>query len=583
MAGRPRDAVILSDEERNTLLRWSRSRTCAQARAQRARIVLACAGEPTNTAVAQRLGISRDMVGTWRTRFLADRLAGLDDRPRPGRPPEVDDDTVAHVLVRTLTPPPGGKPGWSTRSMAAETGLSQSTVSRIWRLYQIHPSASGSAVARRSYSLPDQAREVVGLYLAPPVCLLAVTAADSMPGHARLAPQVLAVACAFAALRGPQSPSRIDDHALNAFLERLGQMVRSGANVHLLASGLPATTTRPHKSVRWHLAPTPQAWTDETRRVLTADSQRSHQLAADRLPLRDALLTWCSTWTPATPPLAKTVAARSQYICGPGADSAVPQERTVRPTQMSPTPATSATAPGAPITTDPVVGLLREALLTGAYQPGDRVRETPLAERFGLSRRAVRAALRTLAEEGMLDLLPNGGTAIPAVTVKDVLDLYALRASLGALLVRRVAMLGPERLGPVSAALAEVRAASRDSEGARIREDDLRFQDALARIADLPQAARTFEHLTARLRTFVNVLHMDYGPARHLIAAEDAAVHGALLNADGNEAARLWRVKIERCVRYMVAQLPQGYDPRLWATIAGKPHPRQGDPQAAAH
>ncbi|MFJ3304172.1 FCD domain-containing protein [Streptomyces sp. NPDC086549] len=185
----------------------------------------------------------------------------------------------------------------------------------------------------------------------------------------------------------------------------------------------------------------------------------------------------------------------------------------------------------------------------------------------------------------MLDLLPGGATAIPDVTAKDVLDLYALRASLGALLMRRIAMLGRENLAPASAALAEVHAAARDNDHLRIREVDLRYQDALARIADLPQAAHTFERLTARLRMFVTVLDMDYSQACDTIAGEDAAVHDALRNADGNEAARLWRVKIERCVRYMIAQLSEDdVAPYLWTTLAGRPRLRPGEPRrAAAH
>ncbi|MFE1885080.1 GntR family transcriptional regulator [Streptomyces diastatochromogenes] len=230
------------------------------------------------------------------------------------------------------------------------------------------------------------------------------------------------------------------------------------------------------------------------------------------------------------------------------------------------------------------MGLLREAVLAGGYRPGDRVREAPLAVRLDLSRRVARAGLRALADEGMLELLPGGATAVPAVTAKDVLDLYALRASLGALLIRRVAMLGPENLAPASAALAEVCSAARDNDHIRIREDDLRFQDALARIVDLPQAAGTFERLTARLRMFVTVLDMDYSRACDTIADEDTAVHDALRDADGNEAARLWRVKIERCVRYMIAQLPEDdVAPHLWTTLAGRPRLRPGDPRAAAH
>ncbi|MDO0909716.1 FCD domain-containing protein [Streptomyces sp. DT2A-34] len=172
----------------------------------------------------------------------------------------------------------------------------------------------------------------------------------------------------------------------------------------------------------------------------------------------------------------------------------------------------------------------------------------------------------------MLQPRPGGATAVPAITAKDVLDLYALRAGLGALLIRRVAMLGPENLAAATAALAEVRAAARDKDHARPREVDLWFQDALARTADLPQAAGTFERLTARLHMFVTVLDMDYSQAFDTITNEDTAVYDALRNADGNEAARLWRVKIERCVRYMIAQLPEDdVAPHLWMSLAGRP------------
>ncbi|MFI6737738.1 helix-turn-helix domain-containing protein [Nonomuraea sp. NPDC050451] len=631
MAGCPRDAVILTEDERATLRTWTRSRTCSQALALRARIVLACEDEPTSTAVARRLGVSRDMVGKWRARFLAGRLDGLDEQPRPGRPPAADDDTVAHVLVRTLTAPPAGaRQSWSTRSMAAETGLSQSTVSRIWRAYRVQPGARATAGPRRAWSLPERAEEVVGLFIAPPVCVLAVTAragggeavrasAGRLFGQDREAPHVLAVACAFAALRGER---HLDHPALRAFLEQVRSAVGAGASVHVLAHGVPAqecdALDRPDTAarLRWHRAPSPAAWTDEAHRLLAADTQFSREAADTQLPreaahgqfpreaadtqllrepadaqspretapdlprLRDALLTWSTTWTPATAPFTRVAAPRPPYdtpaICGPGNDSNARDARA----QDLPGSASPDAPPGAPITTDPVVGLLREALLSGRHRPGERVREAPLAARLGLSRRVIRAGLRALAEEGMLDLLPGGATAVPAVTAKDVLDLYALRAGLGALLIRRVAMLGREKLAPASAALAEVRAAARDGDNARIRETDLRFQDALARTADLPQAAGTFERLTARLRMFVNVLDMDYSQACDTIANEDTAVYDALRDADGNEGARLYRVKIERCVRYMIAQLPEDdVAPHLWTILAGRPRP----PRTAPH
>ncbi|MEU2288133.1 helix-turn-helix domain-containing protein [Streptomyces sp. NPDC013178] len=580
--------------------------------AQRAQIVLACENEPTNTAVARRLGISRDMVGKWRARFLAERLGGLDEQPRPGRPPIADDDTVAHVLVRTLTPPPpGARQAWSTRSMAAETGLSQSTVNRIWRTYGVQPGARATAGPRQAWSLPDHAEEVVGLFIAPPVCVLAVTArtgrgrsvrtsaatdAGRLFGHDPQAPQVLAVACAFAALRGNGRTAGPLD--LDPFLHQVRSAAGAAVVVHLLAHGMPAPAsgafdgpdTAVSPRLRWHRAPDATAWTDETRRLLAADAHVGREVPSDPHRLRDALLSWSTTWTPSAVPFTRVAAPRPSYdtpaICGRDNDSNARNARALG--ELGLPTATWVTVPdaqpGAPVTTDPVVGLLREAVLAGGHRPGDRVREAPLAVRLGLSRRVVRAGLRALVEEGMLDLLPGGATAVPAVTAKDVLDLYALRSSLGALLIRRVAMLGPEHLALATAALAEVRAAARDHDPVRIREVDLRFQDALARTADLPQAARTFERLTARLRMFVAVLDMDYSQAFDTILDEDTVVHDALRDADGNEAARLWRVKIERCVRYMIARLPEDdIAPYLWTTLAGRPRPGREDARGAAH
>ncbi|MDX2938574.1 helix-turn-helix domain-containing protein [Streptomyces ipomoeae] len=624
MAGRPRNTVILTEDERSALLTWTRSRTCSQARALRAQIVLACEEEPTNSDVARRLGISRDMVGKWRARFLADRLDGLDEQPRPGRPPTADDDTVAHVLVRTLTPPPpGARQAWSTRSMAAETGLSQSTVNRIWRNYRLQPGKRTAVGPRRTWSLPDHAEEVVGLFLAPPVCVLAVTAragsgraartsavtatgrpATGRPATGRLfgqdreVPHVLAVACAFAALRGnhhTEDAPWADHPALHTFLEQVRSTAGAGATVHLLAHGVPAQacgalggpdTTVPAR-LRWHRAPSPAAWTDETQRLLAADARLPREAAPEPHRLRDALLTWSTTWTPSAAPFTRVAAPRPSYdvpaICGPENDSNAWDARALgHPAAAQIT--FPDTPPGAPITTDPVVGLLRDAVLAAGHRPGDRVREAPLAVRLGLSRRVVRAGLQALAGEGMLDLLPSGATAVPAITAKDVLDLYALRASLGALLIRRVAMLGQGSLAPASAALAEVRAAARDKDHIRLREVDLWFQDALARTADLPQAAGTFERLTARLRMFVAVLDMDYSPAVDTILNEDTSVYDALRDADGNEAARLWRVKIERCVRYMIAQLPEDDTaPHLWTTLAGRPRLGREEARSAAH
>jgi transposase len=130
----------LTDDERVSLAAWSRRRKTSQALALRSRIILACAEGGTIGAVAAELGVSRDMVSKWRGRFLAGRLEGLTDEPRPGRPRTIGDEQVEAVITATLEQaPPGGDTHWSTRSMARSAGMSQSAVSRIWRAFGLKP------------------------------------------------------------------------------------------------------------------------------------------------------------------------------------------------------------------------------------------------------------------------------------------------------------------------------------------------------------------------------------------------------------------------------------------------------------
>ena len=120
--------VALSDDERVTLQRWARRANSSQALALRCRIVLACAEGASNTEVAQRLGISRPTVTTWRSRFLARRLEGLADEPRPGAARKLTDEQIERVVVTTLESVPTDATHWSTRSLARELGLNQTAV-----------------------------------------------------------------------------------------------------------------------------------------------------------------------------------------------------------------------------------------------------------------------------------------------------------------------------------------------------------------------------------------------------------------------------------------------------------------------
>jgi transposase len=131
--GRPIPELTVSAEERETLQSWAQRRKTAQALALRARIVLACAEGKNNTAVSAALHVCKPTVGKWRARFVAKRLEGLLDEPRPGAPRRIGDAEVERVLTLTLESMPSNATHWSTRLLARRCGMSQTAISRIWR------------------------------------------------------------------------------------------------------------------------------------------------------------------------------------------------------------------------------------------------------------------------------------------------------------------------------------------------------------------------------------------------------------------------------------------------------------------
>ncbi len=166
--GRPTPPLELTDEERDTLKRWARRPKTAQALAQRARMILGCAEGKTNTAVATDLKVSKPTVGKWRSRFLEQRLDGLVDEPRPGAPRKIGDEDVEQIVTLTLETTPADATHWSTRSMARRTGLSKSTISRVWRAFGLQPHRTETFKLSADPLFIEKVRDIVGLYLAPP-------------------------------------------------------------------------------------------------------------------------------------------------------------------------------------------------------------------------------------------------------------------------------------------------------------------------------------------------------------------------------------------------------------------------------
>ena len=166
--GRPAAVVELSEAEREQLLCWSRRAKSAQALALRSRVVLACADGLSNNEVAEKLQVSTSMVTKWRTRFAARRLDGLVDEDRPGRPPSISVEQVEQVIVATLEQTPRNATHWSRASMASRTGLSRSTIGRIWRDFGLQPHRAETFKLSTDPLFVEKVVDVVGLYHNPP-------------------------------------------------------------------------------------------------------------------------------------------------------------------------------------------------------------------------------------------------------------------------------------------------------------------------------------------------------------------------------------------------------------------------------
>jgi transposase len=166
--GRPKAVLVLSVEERETLERWARRSTSAHALATRSKIVLACAGCDDNKRVAAAIGVHPATVGKWRSRFVERRLDGLVDEDRPGRPRTISDEKVEAVVVDTLESTPRDATHWSRSSMARKSGLSETTVARIWKAFGLKPHLADTFKLSKDPLFIEKVKDVVGLYLNPP-------------------------------------------------------------------------------------------------------------------------------------------------------------------------------------------------------------------------------------------------------------------------------------------------------------------------------------------------------------------------------------------------------------------------------
>lgn len=168
VVGRPKEALVLAERQREELESLARSRSMPHGLVRRAKIILLSADGMTNKAIGERIGMSNWRVGEWRKRYLRQGMAGLYDEARPGGPRSIEDEEIAALIRKTLNETPKNATHWTCRSLAEESGLSKSTVQRVWKAFGIQPHRQKHFTLSTDPYFVDKVRDIVGLYMNPP-------------------------------------------------------------------------------------------------------------------------------------------------------------------------------------------------------------------------------------------------------------------------------------------------------------------------------------------------------------------------------------------------------------------------------
>jgi transposase len=327
--GRPKAVLTLTDAERSQLVSWSRRAKSSQALALRSKIVLACADGADNAAVAAGLRCAAVTVGKWRRRFIQARLDGLVDEDRPGRPASITLDQVEEVLVATLESKPGNATHWSRTSMAAKSGLSRSTIGRIWKDFGLQPHRVDGFKLSTDPLFVEKVVDVVGLYHNPPekavvLCVdekSQIQALDRsqpvlpmMPGmperrtHDYVRNGITSLFAAFNIADGTVISELHRQHRaaeFKKFLATIDKTVPEGLDIHLVCDNYGTHKTPAikawlgrHPRVHLHFIPTGSSWLNQVERWFAFLTDQMIRRGAHKSvqALEGDIRTWIAGW-----------------------------------------------------------------------------------------------------------------------------------------------------------------------------------------------------------------------------------------------------------------------------------------------
>jgi transposase len=293
MAQPPAPALRVSDQDRAALEALIRAPTSEQRLVTRARIVLRSGDGAAIEHVAREVGVAVMTVKLWRHRYADGGLGGLADRPRPGHHPTYTHEDRGRLLALTMGPPPAGTTHWSARRMARATGMSTTTVQRLWGELGLKPHLTESFKWSTDPALEAKVRDIVGLYLDPPdgAVVRAVDEKTQIQALDRTQPLLPlrpgqverhthdytrhGTTCLFAALEVGSGQVTTDHRARHtgadflAFMKRVARAYPEGA-LHVVLDNVSTHTTPQvkgwlarHPRITFHFTPTSASWMNQ--------------------------------------------------------------------------------------------------------------------------------------------------------------------------------------------------------------------------------------------------------------------------------------------------------------------------------